>query len=516
MLKRTESGGSFDPQARPHAVVIGAGFGGLAAAMRLGAKGYRVSVLDKLDCVGGRASSISKGGHRFDLGPTIITVPQVFEELWAVCGRNFQDDVTLKPMDPFYEIQFDDGFKFRASGSIPEMRRQIAQMAPDDLAGYDRFLKDAEDRYWFGFEELGRRPLNKLWDLLVNLPTFGMMRADRSVYSHVSRLMKDERLRFATSFHPLFIGGDPFNVTSMYILVSHLEAAFGVHYAMGGTGAIANAMADVIRDQGNEIWLNSIVDRIETKEGRASGVRLESGELLEADLVVSNADAGFTYDHLLRDHTVSSKRGRRLKDKRWSMGLCVWYFGTSGTSEMWKDVGHHTVLVGPRYKDEVRDIFFNQKAAEDMSLYIHRPSVSDPSVAPEGGDTWYALACVPHLRDADIDWSAKMESYRELILSRMEAEMTPGITDHISEEVVFTPNTFEERYLSPHGSGFSLEPRIMQSGWFRPHNKPSEVDGLYLVGAGTHPGAGVPSVVISAEIMDQLIPAAYPMKVAAE
>ncbi|MEM9714965.1 MAG: phytoene desaturase [Pseudomonadota bacterium] len=512
MLKRSESdrhdGGDF----RPHALVIGAGIGGLSAAMRLGAKGYRVTVLDKLDIVGGRASSITKGGHRFDLGPTIITVPKVFEELWSACGRNFHDDVDLRPMDPFYEIRFQDGSSFEMTNHPDELEQQIMALSPGDLDGFRKFMKDAEARYHFGFEKLGRRPLDKLWDLVVNLPTFGMLRADRSVYAHASRLMKDERLRFATSFHPLFIGGDPFNVTSMYILVSHLEAAFGVHYAMGGTGAIALAMADVIRDQGGEIWLNTIVDKIFVEDGMSKGVLLENGQRLEADIVVSNADAGFTHTHLLRDHNRRTWTDRRVKRSRWSMGLFVWYFGTKGTSDMWPDVGHHTVAVGPDYKGEVRDIFFNGKITEEMSLYLHRPSVTDPSAAPEGDDTFYALACVPHLNAAGVEWDLEAQSYRARVLKRLERDFLPGLSDRITEEVVFTPETFGSRYLSPNGSGFSFEPRILQSGWFRPHNKSEEVDNLFLVGAGTHPGAGVPSVIISAEIMDQMIPAAEKVK----
>ncbi|MEO0342622.1 MAG: phytoene desaturase [Pseudomonadota bacterium] len=513
MLKRSDSGESYQSDPRPHAVVIGAGFGGLAAAMRLGAKGYRVTVMDRLDIVGGRASSITQGGHRFDLGPTIITVPQVFEELWQDCGRDFHKDVLLHKMDPFYEIRFEDGSKFSASDDLAKLRRQVAQIAPGDLAGFDRFMKDAEARYAFGFEKLGKRPLDKLWDLAVNLPTFGMLRADRSVYGHVSRLMKDERLRFATSFHPLFIGGDPFNVTSMYILVSHLEAAFGVHYAMGGSGAIAKAMADVVLGQGGEIRLNETVDSIMVENGHATGVEMNDGRKVSCDIVVSNADAGFTYDHLLRRTKNRHWTPKRVKRQRLSMGLCVWYFGTKNTRDKWHDVGHHTVLVGPDYQREVRDIFFGKDLAEEMSLYVHRPSVTDRSAAPEGGDTFYALACVPHLKsEVDFDWSTQLQSYREKLLDRLEQKLMPGLREHITEETFLTPNDFETRYLSPKGAAFSFEPRILQSGWFRPHNKSKDVNGLYLVGAGTHPGAGVPSVVISASIAADQIPDAVKLR----
>src|SRR6056297_1952140 len=281
------------PQARPStAIVVGAGLGGLAAAMRLGAKGYAVTVLDRLDTPGGRGSAIHAGGHRFDLGPTIVTVPQVFRELWAACGRDFDADVDLRALDPFYEIRWPDGSSFTMSGDEERMRAEIARLSPGDVAGYDRFLADAEERYWFGFEDLGRRPMNELWELIKVLPRFAWLRADRSVYAHAARRFRDERLRMAFSFHPLFIGGDPFHVTSMYILVSHLEKQFCVHYAMGGVDAIARAMGRVVEDQGGLVRQGAEVDEVLLKEGRARGVRLASGEIVTADIVVSNADAG--------------------------------------------------------------------------------------------------------------------------------------------------------------------------------------------------------------------------------
>ncbi|MBL3585839.1 phytoene desaturase [Rhodovulum sulfidophilum] len=493
---------------RPHAVVIGAGLGGLAAAMRLGAKGYRVTVVDKLDMPGGRGSAIWQDGHRFDLGPTIVTVPQVFRELWAACGRDFDQDVTLAPMDPFYEIVFADGERFRAQQDTEKMRAEVARISPDDLAGYDQFLKDAEKRYWFGFEGLGRRPMNEWKDLVKVLHIFGMLRADRSVYAHAASRVKDERLRMALSFHPLFIGGDPFNVTSMYILVSYLEKEFGVHYAMGGVAALAEAMAGVIEGQGGTLRMKTEVDEILVKKHRATGVRLASGEVLNADVVVSNADAGFTYSHLLRNTRRWRWTDESLAKKRWSMGLFVWYFGTKGTRGKWADVGHHTVLNGPRYKGLVKDIFFRpEELAEDMSLYIHRPTVTDPSAAPEGDDTFYALSPVPNLHcDNPVDWKAHAESYRQSVQAVMEEKLLPGLGEHVSTSLVFTPESFQARYLSPYGAGFSLEPRIFQSANFRPHNVSEEVEGLYLVGAGTHPGAGLPSVVTSAEVMAKLVP----------
>ncbi|MDP1575236.1 MAG: phytoene desaturase family protein, partial [Cypionkella sp.] len=348
------------------AIVIGAGLGGLAAAMRLGAKGYRVTVIDRLDMPGGRGSAISQGGHRFDLGPTIVTVPQGLRDLWAACGRDFDHDVDLRALEAFYQIRWQDGSTFTARQSTDAMRAEVARLSPGDLPGYDKFLKDSEKRYWFGFENLGRRAMHRFADLLKVLPTFAMLRADKSVYAHAASRVKDERLRFALSFHPLFIGGDPFHVTSMYILVSHLEKEFGVHYAMGGVAAIALAMAGVITSQGGSLRLNAEVDEILLENGRATGVRLTDGAVIAADVVVSNADAGHTYDRLLRNHRRKRWTPDKLARKRWSMGLFVWYFGTKGTRLKWPEVGHHTILVGPRYKDHIRDIFIRGKLADDM------------------------------------------------------------------------------------------------------------------------------------------------------
>lgn len=512
--------GRTDPGAS--AVVIGAGLGGLASAMRLGAKGYRVTVFDRLGEPGGRGGSITQGGHRFDLGPTIVTVPQILRELWAACGREFDRDVTLRPMDPFYEIRWPDGATFTARQDEDAMRAEVARLSPGDMAGYERFLRDAEARYHVGYEGLGRRPMHRFADLLKVLPTFARLRADRSVHAHAAARVRDERLRFALSFHPLFIGGDPFHVTSMYILVSHLEKAFGVHYAMGGVQAIAHAMVRVIEDQGGEVLLNTEVDAILAGRGRASGVRLTDGTAFRADVVVSNADPGWTYDHLMRDLPRRRWTPARLKRARWSMGLFVWYFGTKGTRGLWGDAGHHTILVGPRYRAHVRDIFIRGRLAPDMSLYVHRPSVTDPSVAPDGGDTFYALAPVPHLgHDNGVDWAERAEPYRRQVQQVLESRLLPGLSDHLSESLVFTPDTFRDRYLSPLGAGFSIEPRILQSAWFRPHNVSEELPGLYLAGAGTHPGAGVPGVIGTAEVLAQLVPdaprgAVAPLRMAAE
>ena len=496
------------------AVVIGAGIGGLAAAMRLGAMGYAVTVVDRLDSPGGRGSAIERDGHRFDLGPTIVTVPQTLRDLWAATGRDFDADVDLRPLDPFYELRWPDGSRLAVRADLAEMRAEVARLSPGDVAGWERFLADAKRRYAVGFEDLGRRPMHRIADTLRVLPTFARLRADRSVAAHAASRVRDPRLQMALSFHPLFIGGDPFRVTSMYALVSYLEATYGVHYAMGGVAAIARAMARVIEGQGGRVRLRCEVEEITTDGGRASGVRLAGGERVAADVVVSNADAGHTYERLLPGRR-RRWTPRRLARSRWSMGLFVWYFGTKGTRGMWRDVGHHTILNGPRYAGLVRDIFRRGVLADDMSVYLHRPTVTEPGAAPPGDDTFYALVPVPHLGHANpVDWEAMRAPFRERVLRGLEAAL-PGLRDRLGPEVVFTPEDFRDRYLSPHGCGFSIEPRILQSAWFRPHNVSEELPGLYLVGAGTHPGAGLPGVVCSAEVLSQVVPrpavAAMPM-----
>ena len=488
------------------AIVIGAGLGGLASAMRLGAKGWRVTVLDRLDRAGGRGSSVTMNGHRFDLGPTIVTVPKVFEELWAACGRDFRADVDLRPLDPFYEIRWPDGSSFKARQDTDAMMAEVVRLSPGDVRGYKRFLRDSEARYEFGFEGLGRRSMHRLWDLIKVLPDFVRYRADRSVYAHAATRVKDERLRMALSFHPLFIGGDPFRVTSMYILVSHLEKEFGVHYAIGGVQAIADAMVKVIRAQGGQVQQGAEVDEILLRDGAAAGVRLTGGEVLAAPLVVSNADAGHTYTRLLRNAPRKRWTDRHVNSRRWSMGLYVWYFGTKGTAGMWDDVGHHTILNGPRYRGLVNDIFVKGRLSDDMSLYLHRPSLTDPGVAPAGDDTFYALSPVPHLgHDSPVDWAAEGAAYQEKVAKVLDG-MIPGFRARIGASHVLTPPDFRDRYLSPFGSGFSIEPRILQSAWFRPHNVSEEARGLYLTGAGTHPGAGLPGVIASAEVLSKLVP----------
>jgi len=484
------------------AVVIGSGFGGLAAAIRLCVKGYRVTVLERLDTPGGRAVVYEQDGFTFDAGPTIITAPFLLEELFELAGANFHDEVDLRPMSPFYRIRFHDGSHFDYWGDAERMRAEVARVSADDLAGYDNFMREAERCYELGYQELGTAPFETIPDLLRAVPSMLRMRAWESILTMARRHFKSHKLQQVFSFHPLLIGGNPTNVTCVYSLIASLERRFGVHSAMGGTGAIVSAMVRLLKRVGGELRLSAEVDRIVVESGRARGVTLKSGERIEADMVVSNADAAWTYQTALAGTERTVWTDRKVQKSNYSMGLFVWYFGTR---RRYDALPHHMILMGPRYEGLLNDIFERKVLSEDFSLYLHRPTATDPSLAPNGCDTFYVLSPVPHL-DANIDWSAMSEPYRLRIQKHLEDTLLPGLSASIVTSKVVAPPDFESRYLSFKGAAFGMEPRLLQSAWFRPHNRSEDVKGLYLVGAGTHPGAGIPGVLTSAKAFDSLVP----------
>lgn len=486
------------------AIVIGSGFGGLAAAVRLGARGYRVTVLEKLDAPGGRAYVYRQDGFTFDAGPTIITAPYLFEELWQVAGRRLADDVQLRALDPFYDVRFDDGDVFHYTADPEAMKAQIARIEPRDVAGFERFLETSREIYRVAFEQLADQPFHEISTLLRAAPDMLRLGGYRSVYSEVSRYFRSDKLRTLFSFHPLLIGGNPFSTTAYYCLIAHLERSFGVHYAEGGMGALVQGIVGLIRGQGGEVRCRSEVAEILVERGRARGVRLVSGEEILADVIVSNADAAWTYASLLKHHPRRRWTDARLARASYSMSLFVWYFGTR---RRYDDVYHHTMVLGPRYRGLLDDIFRHKVLAEDFSLYLHRPSASDPSLAPAGCDSFYVLAPVPHL-DSGTDWGTQAEPYRAAVERRLEQTLLPGLGASLVTSHLLTPLDFRERLSSMKGAAFALEPKLFQSAWFRPHNRSEEVEGLYLVGAGTHPGAGLPGVLSSARILDRLVPRA--------
>ncbi|MET0868976.1 MAG: phytoene desaturase [Pseudorhodoplanes sp.] len=487
---------------RPHAVVIGSGFGGLAAAIRLGARGYRVTVLEKLDAPGGRAYVYRQDGFTFDAGPTIVTAPFLFEELWSLCGRRMSDDIDLRPVSPFYRIRFHDGSHFDYSGDPREMEREVARLSPGDVEGYRRFMAVSETTCRKGFEELGHVPFSSFTDMLRLAPDLLRLKCYRTVYGEVARHVRSEKLREVLSFHPLLIGGNPFSVTSIYCLIAHLERRWGVHFTMGGTGSLVQGMVRLIEGQGGSLLCNAAVSEIIVEDGKAAGVELADGTFIAADIVVSNADSASTYRNLLPSKHRRRWTDRKIEKARYSMSLFVWYFGTR---RKYPDVPHHTIMLGPRYRELLADIFSRKSLAEDFSLYLHRPTATDPALAPDGCDAFYVLSPVPHMQ-SDIDWAQAAEPYRRKIARHLSETMLPGLEDEIVTSRLLTPQDFQDRLSSFRGAAFGLEPVLWQSAWFRPHNKSEEIEHLYLVGAGTHPGAGLPGVLSSARILDKVVP----------
>jgi phytoene desaturase len=498
--------GDRAPAGAPKAIVIGSGFGGLAAAVRLSCKGYHVEVFEKLDAPGGRAYVWRQDGYTFDAGPTIITAPFMLEELWTLCGKRMSDSVQLKALDPFYRIRFDDGSWFDYSGDEHKMRAEVARFSPDDVAGYERFLSAAALCYKLGFEELGDKAFDGIGSLLQAVPSLARMKGWRSIYRMVAGFMKNPKLRVVMSFHPLLIGGNPFSVTCVYSLINTLERRFGVHWAVGGTGALVQGLVKLLADRGVAVRCNSEVKRITVEGGKATGIDVVNSqgqiEHHRADIVVSNADTAWTYRHLVEPQHRRHWTDKRIDNGSYSMSLFVWYFGTD---KQFHDVPHHMMVLGPRYEGLLTDIFKRKVLAKDFSLYLHRPTATDASMAPAGHDAFYVLAPVPHL-GSGTDWARQAEPYRQAVLQRLEDTVMPGLGQHITTSRVTTPQDFHDRLLSFKGAAFGLEPLLLQSAWFRPHNRSEDVQGLFMVGASTHPGAGVPGVLMSAKALETVVP----------
>jgi phytoene desaturase len=486
------------------AIVIGAGFGGIAAALRLRAKGYAVTLVDRCAALGGRAQVYERAGFRHDAGPTVITAPFLFEELFALFGERFADHVKLVPLTPWYRFQFADGDTFDYGGTLEATLAEIERIEPRDRAGYLALLEHSRRIYDIGFTQLSAQPFHRLGTMLRQVPHLLGLRNYETVWQMVSRHLVSDKLRRAFSIQPLLVGGNPFDTTSIYGLIHFLERAHGVHFAMGGTGAVTQALGGLMQRQGVEVRLGATVERIRIVQGVARGVELADGTVLEADVVVSDADAAHLYRDLVPRAEQALATRAKLAQAHYSMGLFVMYFGTTRT---YPDVAHHTIWMGERYRELLEDIFHRQKLAEDFSLYVHRPTATDPSFAPAGQDSFYVLCPVPNLQ-AGIDWATEGPRLRDRIVDALERTMLPGLKASITADFYKTPEDFRDEYRSVHGAGFSVAPIFRQSAWFRFHNKSESVRNLFLVGAGTHPGAGVPGVLCSAKVIDALIPAA--------
>lgn len=484
------------------AIVIGSGFGGLTLAVRLQASGIQTTLIEKRDKPGGRAYVFKDAGFTFDAGPTVITAPEALSEVFEVAGKKMDDYVELVPVTPFYRLSWDDGYEFDYSNDEEKLKEQILKKNPSDWEGYKAFLAYSKEVFHQGYTKLAHVPFLKFWDMMRTAPQLIKLSAQRSVYSIVSKFVQDKHLRQAFSFHSLLVGGNPFKTSSIYTLIHYLERNWGVFWVKGGTNQLVNAYLKVFKELGGQLLLNSEVEEIRIENGVAKGVQIKNGEFVAADMVCSNADVAFTYDKLLKKSTKANKGRRKALNSSFSMSLVVIYFGTK---KKYPGQAHHQVIFGPRYKELLKDIFDNGILADDFSLYLHAPSVTDQSVAPEGHEAFYVLSPVPHLGKLNIDWEKTGPEYANRIINYLDEKYLPGLKENLVTLRVFTPLDFKQELLAHYGSAFSIEPILTQSAWFRTHNRDPEIKNLYFVGAGTHPGAGVPGVVGSAKATANLI-----------
>lgn len=487
--------------------MIGSGFGGLAAAIRLQQQGHQVSMVEKRDKPGGRAYVYQQDGFTFDGGPTIITAPWLIHELFERSGRRTDDYVRLVPIDPFYNIRFDDGSIFRYNGDRAAVIAQVEQFNAADVPGYLRFAEATEKIFDAGMALIDT-PFERVTDMLKVAPDLVRLRAHRSVAAFVNGYMKDERLRQVFSFHPLLVGGNPFQSTSIYALIHTLEQKWGVWFAMGGTGALVDALVRLFREEGGTLRLDAEVAEVtvDARTKRATGVRLANGEHLPSDAVVSNGDVARTYMDLVPAVHRRRNTDARMTRLRYSMSLVVIYFGTD---RRYEDIAHHEILMGPRYEGLLENIFTDKTLSKDFSLYLHRPTATDPSLAPPGCDSFYVLSPVPHL-GGETNWRTAAKPYRDRIMAHLEERYLPDLSRHLVTECMIDPLHFRETLNSHLGSAFSVEPILTQSAWFRPHNRSEDIANLYFAGAGTHPGAGLPGVLSSGKIVAELIGQARP------
>ena len=482
-------------------LVIGSGFGGIAAALRLRAKGHDVTLVEKHKDLGGRARVFKKNGFIFDAGPTVITAPYLINELFELFNKKSENYINLKPLKTWYRFIFDDGSKFDYSGDEDLMKRQIEMMNKDDIKGYEELVKFTKKIFDKGFMELSDISFDKPLTMVKQLPALLKLKSYRSVYSLVSSYVKNEKLRRMLSMHPLLVGGNPFTTTSIYGLILYLEKKWGIHYSMGGTGNIIKGLEKLMEEEKIEIIKGSEATKIESLSNKITSVKLDNQKEINVDNVICNADPPSVYEKLLENKKVSSIFEWKKKRMQYSMGLFVYYFGTKKTYD---DVEHHTIKFGKKYKEHLDDIFNKKKLNNDISYYLHRPSATDSSMAPDGNDCFYVLVPVPN-NQSKIDWSIEGEKIKNLVIDKMEKDLMPNLRENIIEDFYLTPDYFEKDLNTKYGSGFSIQPKFSQSAYFRFHNKSEIYNGLYFVGAGTHPGAGIPGVLSSAKVLDKIL-----------
>ena len=485
-----------------NSIVIGSGFGGIAAALRLRAKGHDVTLIEKHQDLGGRARVFKRNGFTFDGGPTVITAPFLINELFELFKKNPKDYIELSPLKIWYQFIFEDRSKFNYSGNENEMKAQIGELSQEDVQGYEKLVNFTKKIFDKGFTELADVPFDKPFVMLQQLPALLKLKSYKSVYSLVSSYIKNEKLRRMLSMHPLLVGGNPFTTTSIYGLILYLEKKWGIHYSMGGTGNIIKGFEKLMNEVGIKVIKGNEVKKIISKNTKITGVQLNNDNTINADIVICNADPPAVYEKLLDGNNNNSFLFNwKKKRMEYSMGLFVYYFGTK---KIYENVEHHTIKFGNKYKEHLDDIFDKKKLNEDISYYLHRPSATDKSMAPEGNDCFYVLVPVPN-NQSGIDWNTEGEKMKSLIINKMEKDLMPNLKENIVEDFYLTPDYFEKDLNTKFGSGFSIQPKFTQSAYFRFHNKSEIYDGLYFVGAGTHPGAGVPGVLSSAKVLDKIL-----------
>ena len=485
-----------------NSIVIGSGFGGIAAALRLKAKGHEVKLIEKHPDLGGRARVFKKNGFTFDGGPTVITAPYLINELFELFKKDSKHYIELSPLKIWYQFIFEDKTKFNYSGDEASMIKQIENINKDDVKGYQKLVAFTKKIFDKGFTELADVPFDKPFVMMQQLPALLKLKSYKSVYSLVSTFIKNEKLRRMLSMHPLLVGGNPFTTTSIYGLILYLEKKWGIHYSMGGTGNIIKGLEKLMQEEGIDIIKNSEVTEIVSKSNKITGVKLNDKDIIEAENVICNADPPAFYEKMLKKNGQGSFIFNwKKKRMEYSMGLFVYYFGTK---KVYENVEHHTIKFGNKYKEHLEDIFNNKKLNNDISYYLHRPSATDKSMAPEGNDCFYVLVPVPN-NQSKIDWQTEGENMKNLVIDKMEKDLMPNLRENIVADFYLTPDYFEKELNTKFGSGFSIQPKFTQSAYFRFHNKSEIYDGLYFVGAGTHPGAGVPGVLSSAKVLDKLL-----------
>ena len=482
-------------------IVIGSGFGGIAAALRLKAKNHNVTLIEKHPDLGGRARVFKKNGFTFDAGPTVITAPYLIEELFELFNKKAEDYIKLTPLNIWYQFIFEDGNKFDYSGNEEKMKKQIREINEDDVKGYEELVKFTKKIFDKGFTELADVPFDKPLVMMKQLPALLKLKSYKSVYSLVSSYIKNEKLRRMLSMHPLLVGGNPFTTTSIYGLILYLEKKWGIHYSMGGTGNIIKGLETLMTEEGIEIIKGQEVTKIISLNNKIKGVKLNNQKEINANNVICNADPPAVYEKLLNQTKTNSLFEWKQKRMEYSMGLFVYYFGTKKT---YPNVEHHTIKFGDKYKEHLSDIFDKKKLNNDISYYLHRPSATDKSMAPKGNDCFYVLVPVPN-NQSKLDWKIEGEKMKNLVIDKMERALLPNLRENIVEDFYLTPDYFEKELNTKFGSGFSIQPKFTQSAYFRFHNKSEICEGLYFVGAGTHPGAGVPGVLSSAKVLDKII-----------